>query len=205
MSDTLSAEVTAYATVALAVLALVTAVFAGLAFRKQAREVSDQAEMLDLQRQQLADQQKANADQAEVLELQADDLRKSLEERLQSQAGAVTTWFGRQDSTIPGMPDVWGAIIRNASGLPIYNVRAAFHYINDRANFREWATVEQGTSPERIRVLPPGQEAFIEIPPDVRNQLIECSDKVYAVSITFVDAGGHYWGRHPNGELWAGI
>jgi hypothetical protein len=47
---------TAIATTVLAVGAIVTAVLAYRAFRKQSREVSDQAEMLDLQRRQLAEQ-----------------------------------------------------------------------------------------------------------------------------------------------------
>jgi DNA-binding protein H-NS len=74
------------ANVVLAGFAIVTAVLAGLAFRKQSREVSDQAEMLDLQRRQLAEQEKTSAKQAEILELQATELRESLEERKLSAA-----------------------------------------------------------------------------------------------------------------------
>jgi hypothetical protein len=92
----------AIATLALAVFAFITAIFAWLAFRKQSREVAAierqvtdeqevtrqqaellrvQSEQLELQRQQLEDQRKAGAAQAEVLELQATELRESLEER----------------------------------------------------------------------------------------------------------------------------
>jgi cbb3-type cytochrome oxidase subunit 3 len=52
MSSDLSAEITAIATAVLAVFAIVTAVFAFLAFRKQSREVSDQAKMLKVQSDQ---------------------------------------------------------------------------------------------------------------------------------------------------------
>ena len=48
----------------LAVFAIVTAVVAGLAFRKQSREVSDQGEMLKLQRQELDAQREDSAKQA---------------------------------------------------------------------------------------------------------------------------------------------
>ncbi len=47
MSEILSVQLTAAATLALAVLAFLTAALAYLAWRKQSREVSDQAEMLD--------------------------------------------------------------------------------------------------------------------------------------------------------------
>lgn len=48
----------------LAVFVIVTAVVAGLAFRKQSREVSDQGEMLKLQRQELDAQREDSAKQA---------------------------------------------------------------------------------------------------------------------------------------------
>jgi cell division protein FtsL len=86
MSEILAEQLTAVANVVLAAFAIVTAVLAGLAFRKQSREVSDQAKMLDLQRRQLAEQEKTSAKQAEILELQATELRESLEERKLSAA-----------------------------------------------------------------------------------------------------------------------
>lgn len=46
MSDIFAEQFTAVANAVLAVFAIVTAVLAGLTFRKQAREVSDQAGML---------------------------------------------------------------------------------------------------------------------------------------------------------------
>ncbi len=109
MSSDLSAEITAIATVILAVFAIVTAFYARKAFRQQSKEVDaiekqvkDQEELtrqqadllklqsgqLELQRKQhedqltaIEDQIRSNARQAEVLELQASDLRQSLDER----------------------------------------------------------------------------------------------------------------------------
>jgi hypothetical protein len=106
MSDIFAEQLTAVANVVLAVFAIVTAVLAGLAFRKQAREVSDQSEMLDLQRKQLAEQEKTSAKQAEVLELQGRELRESIDERKReaedkgrAQAAQVTAWFAWAQAT----------------------------------------------------------------------------------------------------------
>src|ERR1035438_3092584 len=94
--------ITAVATVILGAGAIVTAIFAILAFRKQSLEVrllqqgaADQqalikqqaeairlqANQIDLQRQQFSDQQDISRQQAGVLELQAAELQASLEER----------------------------------------------------------------------------------------------------------------------------
>jgi hypothetical protein len=54
---------------------------------------------------------------------------------------------------------------------------------------------------EKIRVLPPRTDRFIEIPEQVRNQMSEVSDSVYAVSIEFTDAAGNRWERDPRGAL----
>jgi hypothetical protein len=92
----------AIATSALAVFAMVTAVFAFLAYRKQSRELrtleghvidlrewaGQESELLQVQfgqldvlRQQFEEQRAVNARLTEVLELQAQELRASLEQR----------------------------------------------------------------------------------------------------------------------------
>ena len=96
-----AAQWTAVATIALAVFAVVTAVFAFLAYRKQSKELrSIEAHMTDLRdwagqetellqvqfgqldvlRQQFEEQSAVNARQTEVLELQAQELKASLEQ-----------------------------------------------------------------------------------------------------------------------------
>jgi len=77
MSSDLSGEITALATAVLAVFAIVTAVYAVRAFRKQSQEISDQASMLKVQSDQLEEQRKINVEQTKVLELQAAELRES--------------------------------------------------------------------------------------------------------------------------------
>ena len=102
MSLIFATQLSAIATVVLAVFAIVTGVFSFLAFRKQSeevraieRQVTDQEELtrqqaellkvqssqLELQSHQLDDQREANAGQAKVLKLQADELGESLAER----------------------------------------------------------------------------------------------------------------------------
>ncbi len=102
MSLIFATQLTAVATGILAVFAIITGIFALLAFRKQSeevraieRQVHDQEELtrqqaelvkvqsgqLELQRQQLEDQREANAKQAEILELQGTELCESLDDR----------------------------------------------------------------------------------------------------------------------------
>jgi len=102
MSVIAAVQWTAVATIALAVFAVVTAVFAFLAYRKQSKELrSIEAHMTDLRdwagqetellqvqfgqldvlRQQFEEQRAVNARHTEVLELQAQELRASLEQR----------------------------------------------------------------------------------------------------------------------------
>jgi len=76
-----SGEITAIATSVLAVFAIVTAIYAVRAFRKQSKEVSDKARMLEVQSEQLDEQRKLTNLQTPVLELQAAELRESLDER----------------------------------------------------------------------------------------------------------------------------
>jgi hypothetical protein len=129
MSVVFATQLTAVATLALAALALATAVLALLSWRKPSKGVADQAAMLELQRRQLAEQEKTSAKQAGVLELQTVELRESLEERKReaedrrrSQAAMITAWFA--SVPVPHGPAVsqWGAMLRNAaacSRLPV--------------------------------------------------------------------------------------
>ena len=95
MSLLTATQIAAVGTAALAAGALVTAVFAYLAFRKQSQEVCtldrearDQAKLLEIQsgrleaqREQLTDQQTLNKQQTEVLALQAHELAESMARR----------------------------------------------------------------------------------------------------------------------------
>ena len=203
------ALLSAAGTIVLAVFAIVTAWYARRAFLKQSKKVSDQAEMLELQRRQLAEQEKTTAKQVEVLELQAVDLRESLNERKQeaedrrrAQAAQVAAWFAWAPVT-DGMFDGagWGATVRNASGLPIYDISVFFHTAEEPVRGLGWIPAAAGSSTESIRVLPPMSERHLAIPPDVARQREKCDANVYVVSIWFTDAGGNRWERDPRGAL----
>jgi hypothetical protein len=73
-----AAWLTAWGTLALAILALAAAIVASFALWKQSKEVRDQAYMLDLTRRQFEEQ-------TEVNKLQLKDLRASLKERVRHQ------------------------------------------------------------------------------------------------------------------------
>ena len=191
---------TAIATLALAVFALTTAIFALLAWLGQRNEVRDQAEMLRLQGEQLAEDRKVNAEQIRVLGLQAEELKRVAEDRQRDQAAAVAAWFAVGPHPM-GVGQAWGAMIRNASGLPVFDVRVFFHYIAEPVTGHGWEPVLRGSSIEMVRVLPPMAERHVVIPEEVVRQMDQCSDEVYAVSITFTDAAGNRWERDPRGAL----
>lgn len=204
MSEIFAVQLTAVATLALAILALATAALAYLAWRKQSREVSDQAKMLSVQAEQLELQRKTSVKQAEVLELQAKELRESLDERQReagerqrSQATKVTAWFGLAK---PGGGQ-WGAWIRNGSDLPVFDVRTFFHHVHEIQTGSRWEPVMRGSLMDEIRVLPPQADRFFDIPLEIKRHVIECDDSVFIVSIEFTDASGNRWERDPRGAL----
>jgi hypothetical protein len=147
--------------------------------------------------------------------LQAKELRESIEERTRetedkrrAQAARVTAWFAWAEvaasafgGSAVGFANAWGATVRNASDLPVFDVRVTFNYIAEQANGREWAATPSGTLVKPIRVMPPMSQRHYQIPNEVRNQINECSDDVYAVSIWFTDAAGSRWERDPRGAL----
>jgi hypothetical protein len=224
MSVVFATQLTAMATAILAAFTIITAVVAAFAFKKQSNAVSDgremigqqkdmlevQAKRLDVYRQQVDEQRQINDEQrklnvarVETLELQAREIRASLdqwerdaEEQRRSQAARVTAWFAR-----PSPEGPWGAVIRNASDLPILDVRTFFNYIAEKWPGGDWDPVMRGGPVEKIRVLPPAQDRFVEIPEQVRDMLDQVSDSVYSVSIEFTDAAGNHWEREPRGAL----
>jgi len=224
------ALLTAAGTIVLAAFAIVTARYAGRAFLKQSQEVAaierqvadgaeltrQQAELirlqsgqLELQREQAEEQRKTSAKQSEVLGLQARELAESLDERKReaedrrrAQAAQVTAWFAWAPVTgdMYSSSD-WGATVRNASNLPVVDVRVTFNYIAERANGLEWDATPRGTLAKPVRVMSPTSERHLVIPSEVRDMIKECSDEVYAVSITFTDAAGNRWERDAHGAL----
>ncbi|HYB16840.1 MAG TPA: hypothetical protein VEF71_15390 [Streptosporangiaceae bacterium] len=152
-------------------------------------------------RKQVEDQHVINTPHSEVLELQAREIRASLkererdaDERRRSQAAKVTAWFALDNSGL------WGARIRNASGLPVIDVRVFFYHIAEKPG-GEWEPVLRGSPVERLRVIPPQTDRFRAVPEQVTDMMNRVGDDIYAVGIWFTDAAGNRWERDPRGAL----
>ena len=209
MSLLFATQLTAIATAVLAVFAILTGIYAIRAFRKQSKETNDQAKMLKVQsdrlevyRTQVDEQREINDARGKVLELQAREIRASLEQRersadeeRRSQAVRVTAWFAEDPKGL------WGARVCNESDLPVVDIRTFFNFIAEKWPGGDWEPQLRGGPVEKIRLLPPRTDRFIKIPEQVRNQMSEVSDSVYAVSIEFTDAAGNRWERDPRGAL----
>jgi hypothetical protein len=198
----LATWITAVATGLLAIFAVVTAWYARKAFREQSEEVSTLKE-------QVKDQQDLNAKQTPVLELQARELRESLDElkreaedQRRSQANKVAAWIDSREITYQDQDPavVWGAVVRNASDLPIVDVRVYFYYISDPGTGAPWEPKLRGPSVQ-IRVIPPLTDRFVVIPEEITRSIGKVSDVTSAVRIHFTDAAGSYWQRSPRGAL----
>ena len=229
MSLLLATQITAIATAVLAVGAIVTAIFAVLALRKEAEEVraiekqvTDQQEVtrqqagllklqsdqLELQRQQLDDQRKVNEKHSGVLELEAAELTEALKQRQhdaaeqrRKQAARVTAWLTRQEDAVPRS---WGALVRNASDEPVFDVRVFFHHMREKEGGGYQAVSQGGPPPrETTAVLPPVEDRFVVIPEAVRAMFgsITIDDRTCAASVEFTDAAGNRWERDPRGAL----
>jgi hypothetical protein len=186
MSLIFATQLTAIATAVLAVFAIITAWYARRAFLKQSQEVraieqqvrdaqeltQQQAELLkvqsgqlELQRRQFDEQRQINNAHGEVLELQAREIRASLvqreretEEEQRRQAKKATAWFGEERHGI------WGARIRNDSGLPVLDVRVFFYYIAETLPSGEWEPVLRGAPPEWIPHHPTASGSLLPYP-----------------------------------------
>ena len=148
MSLLAATDITAVATAVLAIGAIITAILAGLAFRKQAEEVK-------LLSRQLDDQQALAKQQAEALALQAQQLdlnrqqlaeqhrdlsqRERLLERQQANAVDLVVWPAKN---LPREPSTCLAVIFNRSARPIRDVRCRIELGEKREpHFMTWLGV----------------------------------------------------------------
>jgi hypothetical protein len=194
MSALVATQVTAIATAALALFAVVTAVFAFLAYRKQSAEVGI-----------LGQQAK---DGAEVLELQVRELRESLDERRRdsaerrrTQASLMFIWtenFDRGDlngsraeayskalqkSGAEVGAAVAAAHVRNTSAQPVYDLVVGWNL----------ESVLMGGN-QRMLPLMPGEEHF-----DAEPVPAGASPGAYDAVAFFRDASGVRWRAQPDG------
>jgi hypothetical protein len=218
MSLIFATQLTAVATAVLALFAIVTAFYAGQAFRKQSQEVSaierqvkDQQELtrqqaellkiqsgqLELQRQQLDHQRQVNAGQAEVLKLQADDLRESLtarhraaEEQRKAQASKVFIMEAEGLSSPPSGPPAIPFVVARAVNSSDQPVYDVEFY------WRRGSASHGEPNPEPLGILMPGEreEKSRDFPSDTNMA-------VSGAILRFRDAAGVRWIRRTDGGL----
>ena len=198
----LTGWITGIATGVLALFAIVTAYYAIRAFREQSKEVSDQAEMLGIQSEQLTEQRKINAEQIKVLKLQARELRESIDERERereqrhrAQASRVFITQERR-RTVPtgyeereGVEPFVAATVVNSSEQPIYDAELRWHV----------GTADHGElpNPEPLGVIMPGPDGITRMRTFPYGVDMSNSGAV----VRFTDAAGTRWLRRPDGYL----
>jgi hypothetical protein len=96
----------------------------------------------------------------------------------------------------------WGAVVENASDLPVLDVRVHFFYVNDPRDGSPWTTDERYAAPERFRVIPPGQTRNLPLPyTQLGIQASNVSEQNFLIAIDFTDASGQQWYRDERAVL----
>jgi hypothetical protein len=174
----------AIATTLLAVGAIITAVFAGLALRKQSIE--------------LGTMEKQFTDQRSQLELQQKQFRQQDEDRRREQACRVYIWTeertspmtqAQRESLGPALREAAAVHVKNSSRQPIYDLTISWH---------------QGTAPwgepDRIPVLlPDKQEGRTRAYPEDLPPSVDLS--LFGAVARFRDAAAVHWLLRPDGRL----
>jgi len=129
--------------------------------------------------------------------------RREAERR--AQANKVAAWFSRWESlslSSNGTYTRWGALVRNASDLPILDVRIFFYRVQDPGDGNTW-TASLGSAPPRgFRVIPPGATQTMELPESMwppSGQDVD--DQAYVVGVEFTDNANQRWRRDERGKL----
>ena len=133
--------------------------------------------------------------------------RRDAERR--GQASKVAAWYGTwlspvtysggANSGIPATPGS-GAVIRNASDLPVYDVSIVYFLANP-PKLLGWSEGDREHEiPELIPVIPPGEERT-PMPESIRRIGSATREPVWLVAIEFTDADDQRWMRDPHGAL----
>lgn len=134
--------------------------------------------------------------------LEAQD-RQEAERR--AQASRVAAWYSTWEEQEPftqvrRLGRHWGAVIRNASDLPVYGLRVLFCVPVPHGSGLTWRQGERFLSPPRA-IVPPG-ECTVELPDDIRQDVeADGHEPEWLVAFEFADAAGGRWLRDPQGRL----
>jgi hypothetical protein len=132
----------------------------------------------------------------------AADRRAQAEEARRSQANKVAAWYVARTATygdnvrLPGFM-LFGAMIRNASDLPIYDVYVTFYQVTHSSVAGKWGVIEVAPAKLALRVVPPGETELVNAP-----ETMGAGDQQrFVVGIEFRDAAGGRWERDAMGQL----
>ena len=147
-------------------------------------------------------------------QLQIEDERAAQREAdRRAQASKVTAWFDSYKAGVPRemyyagspavatAPSTWGAAVRNASELPIFDVQVTFYRVSDPGDGTPWTAQPRYAPLERFRVIAPDHTRRLDLPQTVRNTGEEWNDSVCVVGIEFTDASGTRWVRDARAAL----
>lgn len=186
--------------------ALVAAVYAGVVARRLYDIESNRERTAEEDRRIAAEDRRAAAEDRKRAE---EDRLARIDDQRRVQANKVAAWYDAQpdesvvfelDSIPPLIERMqFGAIVQNASGLPIYDLRVSFRFPPASGIDYSVMAIERSLS-EPIRVVPPGK-AFIRLNPSVLRQTDEAGYFNFVVAIEFRDAAGARWSRDVTGKL----
>jgi hypothetical protein len=198
-------------------LALLAAAFAGLVAYdllkvENARDIKASADRMQAaadRRQAAEDRSSAEIERIRAQREAAAERAAQREDAHRAQASRVTAWFAHFHSGTSELlsptrsiaPATWGGAVRNASDLPIFDVRIFYFRVNDSRDGSPWTAVHVYASIDIIRVIPPEQTRTEELPQRVRGQYEDCNDQVYVVGVEFTDADGNRWYRNERAAL----
>lgn len=135
----------------------------------------------------------------------------SAEDRRSAQAARVAAWYGlwQHEAVLKMMPNTflknrppepaWGAFLRNASDLPVYDVTVKFHY-PDSGGSAETPNVHT----IHKSVLPPSDAPIHMKIDEIALRLYSDDprmDRYHRVEIEFTDTQGARWHRDVKGRL----
>lgn len=211
-----AAWMTAIGTGVLAVGAIITALFAFLAFRQQASEIAmlqqqarDQSEQLEFQRRQYVEQHEVSLRQTAVLDLQARELAGSLAdaerqaaERRRAQASRVHFWDERNYLDVTELrrrherPGAVAGVINSGEWHAVAHVK-------NNSDLAIWGLLLQwhlGAIPigkaDEVPQLAAGQETTVDRKVDPGDGELR-----FEADLTFRDSAGITWRRKIRGEL----
>lgn len=113
----------------------------------------------------------------------------------EAQASKVAAWYGQCEET-------WGAVVKNASDLPVYDVHVIFCIAADPGSGRSWLDGVEWSPLQLTAVTPPGETTLIEFDNAIRlDREAERDETKWQVYLSFSDAAGNRWARDPGGQL----